>query len=75
MQDFVPPTCRSRYLPPSRGAQLTRRTWFELAPVLTVLAALEHLCQWALAAARALPFNTSLNPTAFTAALIRETLL
>jgi hypothetical protein len=75
MQDFV-----LFYLPLAPVASLARylislAAWFKLAPVLQVLVAAKPLYWRALAAPRALPFNRSLNPTAFTAALIRETLL
>jgi hypothetical protein len=46
--------------------------WFKQTFVLDVLAGREHLYGWALAAARALPFNRSLNPTAYSVALMRE---
>jgi hypothetical protein len=72
---FCCSTYRSRLLLLSRGARLAQHAWFKLTFVLDVLADLKHLHRWALAAARALPFNTSLNPTADSAAFIRETLL
>jgi hypothetical protein len=68
------------YLPLAPVASLARclislAAWFKQTFVLDVLAGREHLHRWALAATRALPFNTSLNPTADKTAFIRETLL
>jgi hypothetical protein len=64
MQDFL-----LFYLPLAPLASLARDSislaeWFKLAPVLEVLVAAKSLHRRALAAAHALPFNTSLNPTA-----------
>jgi hypothetical protein len=47
----------------------------QAAPYFEILVTAKPLWRWALAAARALPFNISLNPTADTATLICETLL
>jgi hypothetical protein len=75
MQDFVlfyvplaPLSSLARYL-------ISLAEWFKLAAAPKVLVAAKPLHRWALAAARALPFNTSLNPTADKAAFIREMLL
>jgi hypothetical protein len=75
MQDLV-----LFYVPLAPVASLARylislAAWFKLAPVLEVKVAAKSLYRRALAAPRALPFNTSLNPTADKTAFIRETLL
>jgi hypothetical protein len=72
MQDFLlfnlplaPVASLARYL-------ISLAAWFKQAPVLEVLVAAKSLHRWALAAPRALPFNMSLNPTAYSATLMRE---